>query len=92
MPYVDSKQKEEIDSIHIGSFNAKTPGQLNYAITKLMLNYCTNKACDYSTLNAVMGAVESAKLEFYRRRVAPYEDIKIEQNGDVYTGNLYKVK
>ena len=28
--------------------------------------------------------LECAKLELYRRVAAPYEDEKIDQNGDVY--------
>lgn len=32
----------------------------------------------------VLRALKDAKLEFYRRVVAPYEDLKIKENGDVY--------
>jgi len=38
----------------------------------------------YRTMNEVLGAFDAASKEFYRRVVAPYEDEKIEQNGDVY--------
>ena len=38
----------------------------------------------YQTMNDIIGALEGAKLEFYRRVVVPYENDKIEQNGDVY--------
>jgi len=31
-----------------------------------------------------MGALEGAKLELYRRKVAIYEEEKIKENGDVY--------
>jgi len=31
-----------------------------------------------------MGVLECIKQEFYRRAVAPYEDKKKEENGDVY--------
>jgi len=31
-----------------------------------------------------MGALEGAKLEFYRRVVVPYEEKKMKENGDVY--------
>jgi hypothetical protein len=31
----------------------------------------------------VIGALENCKMELYRRKIAPYEDIKIEENGDV---------
>jgi hypothetical protein len=34
-------------------------------------------------MNDVMGAFTGAQAEFYRRDVAPYEDAKIQQNGDV---------
>jgi hypothetical protein len=37
----------------------------------------------YRDYHAVIGALEAAKLEFYRRQVAPYEDGKIAENGDV---------
>ena len=32
----------------------------------------------------LVGVLECAKLELYRRLAAPYEDLKIEDNGDVY--------
>ena len=36
------------------------------------------------TIGDVVNAMECAKLEFYRRVAAPYEDTKIKENGDVY--------
>ena len=38
-------------------------------------------------LNEAIGALECATLELYRRKVAPYEDGKIAENGEVYTVN-----
>jgi hypothetical protein len=38
----------------------------------------------YADYNAVIGALEACKLEFYRRVVSLYEDKKKEINGDVY--------
>jgi hypothetical protein len=35
-------------------------------------------------MNDIIGALEACKLEFYRRLVSHYEDIKIRSNGDVY--------
>ncbi|MBU2542645.1 hypothetical protein KJ785_03735, partial [Patescibacteria group bacterium] len=57
-------------------------GELNYSITKLLL--ALKGAGKYKDYNELVGALESAKLEFYRREIAPYEDIKVEENGDVY--------
>jgi hypothetical protein len=60
-------------------------GELNSAITTLVDNYLKDKGGDrYSHLNEVIGAMDCAKLELYRRVAAPYEDKKIEENGDVY--------
>ena len=57
---------------------------MNYAISMLCKEYIARFGCYYTHLNSVMGVLESAKLEFYRRVVAPYEDKKIEENGDIY--------
>ena len=39
----------------------------------------------YAEFNEAIGAIECAKLELYRRMLAPYEDRKIAENGDVFT-------
>ena len=39
----------------------------------------------YSEINSVIGVLECAKMELYRRIAAPYEDKKCEENGDVYS-------
>lgn len=60
-----------------------TAGELNYVFTKLALRYLTRHGMNYQHVNDVIGALEGAKLELYRRHVAPYEDQKIIENGDV---------
>tara|TARA_Y100000296_G_C5178378_1_gene261563 strand:+ start:2143 stop:2556 length:414 start_codon:yes stop_codon:yes gene_type:complete len=48
-------------------------------------NRKTNLTKDGIDLKArILGAVECAKLELYRRAVVPYEKKKIKENGDVY--------
>jgi hypothetical protein len=42
----------------------------------------------YQTMNDCLGALEGAKLEFYRRVVVPYEEQKKYENGDVYDPSL----
>jgi hypothetical protein len=61
-----------------------TPGELNYVLTTVVLDYLEAHELSYSTINDILGAMEGAKAEFYRRVAAPYEDRKIKQNGDVY--------
>lgn len=81
MPYIQKVNRPYLDD---GSELPSTPGELNYLITKLIINYVNLNECTYQTINDVVGALEGAKLEFYRRVAAPYEDEKIQQNGDVY--------
>lgn len=56
-------------------------GELNYLIT-CILNQ-VYPLPNYREYNEIIGVLESCKMEFYRRRVAPYEDTKVCQNGDV---------
>ncbi len=72
-----------------------TAGTLNYLFTRLSLEYMKIKGLRYQNGNDVMGALEGAKLEFYRRVLSPYEDFTILKNGDVdefkdLDSNLYK--
>lgn len=84
MPYITQRRRVEIDA-HVGEPIA-TVGELNYAITKLVLGYIRlQPKWNYELYNGVIGALEAAKQEFYRRVVVPYEDAKIAENGDVYT-------
>jgi hypothetical protein len=84
MPYV--KQERRLLLIKKTSeFKEKlSPGDLNYQITFLIQNYIDQNKMSYQTINDIVGALEGAKLEFYRRVAAPYEDKKISENGDVY--------
>jgi len=61
-----------------------TPGDLNFLVTTLCVGYLQSRDMSYTFLNDVIGVLEAAKLEFYRRAAAPYEDGKIAANGDVY--------
>jgi hypothetical protein len=60
-------------------------GSLNYAITVLIQRYLKRKGKNYQNMNDILGALDGAGKEFYRRVVSPYEDTKIDDpnNGDV---------
>jgi hypothetical protein len=81
MPYVTQEKR---NSFLEGNGVIETPGDLNFVITKVCLEYFDNKKQSYQTYNDIIGALECCKLEMYRRSVAPYEDVKISENGDVY--------
>lgn len=81
MPYITSQRREELKDG--GSF-ARDAGELNYVITRIVLEYFCWNGRRYQQINDVVGALESCKAEFQRRIVNDYEDKKIEENGDVY--------
>lgn len=80
MPYIRQERREALDS---GDQSASS-GELNYVITSSIRNYLRSRGVSYQYINDVLGALEAAKLEFYRRIVIPYESKKIVENGDVY--------
>lgn len=86
MPYIKQSDRERLNKkitelAALINFDQRA-GELNYTITKLLL--ALKGEGKYKDYNELIGALESAKLEFYRRAVAPYEDKKIAENGEVY--------
>lgn len=59
-----------------------TAGELNYIFTKIINAYMQSGE-SYQNYNDVVGALEGCKLELYRIKIAPYEDKKRVENGDV---------
>lgn len=89
MPYIDRQSRDKlqpiVDAIRIiFRLHDCTKGELNYLITKTCNEYLNSTKADYSHFNDVLGALECAKLEGYRRVCVPYEDSKRKANGDVY--------
>ena len=81
MPYI--KVEDRYCLLKEGS-PPQTAGELNFMFTRLAMDYLAIQGKNYSTLNTVVGALECAKQGFYRRVIVPYENIKLEENGDVY--------
>jgi hypothetical protein len=79
MPYIEPEKRREI----LEGRAPDTAGELNYSLTVEILDYAKAHN-NYQGFNDIIGALEAAKAEFYRRWVAPYEDYKIAINGDVY--------
>ena len=80
MPYI----KQEDRDIVFENMRAANAGELNFLLTTICLNYFEEVGGRYQQINDILGALEGCKLEFYRRLAAPYEDVKIKENGDVY--------
>jgi hypothetical protein len=98
MPYIKIEDRIRIELLHPEEINLlenginiiellakriETEGELNFVISSLIKFMILKKEKSYATFNSVIGVLECAKLEFYRRKVAPYEDEAIKRNGDV---------
>lgn len=84
MPYIDKERRERIQPyIKEASRNIENHGDLTYAIFLLCLQYMNNHGESYDSYSKCIASMECAKLEFYRKLVAPYEDKKIIINGGV---------
>lgn len=82
MPYIHQHAREFVDLQIPPGLIFETAGEVNYAFTKILKEYLGPEP-GYQKFNEVIGILECCKLEVYRRMVAPYEDTKIVQNGDV---------
>lgn len=86
MPYIDKQSrigwdfwlnnKDKPDFVKIGN--------LNYVISKLCLLYLQEKGESYQTYNDIIGVLECAKQEIYRKMVSKYEDKKEQENGTIW--------
>ena len=81
MPYIQDKSHRAILDNVINNFIKLwvRPGYINYFLFKLAKRTCTN----YEQYRNFIGELEAAKLEIYRKQIAPYEEEKILENGDV---------
>lgn len=89
MPYIKQDRRTELNpEIKILIDKAQRVGELNYIITRILdgyiLKHADKEGIDYGAINAIIGVLECAKLEFYRRRGVPYESEKCAENGEVY--------
>ena len=88
MPYIKAEHRPEIDEEvkPLAEMLGADVGKLNYAITTLLIETIKIQGGpNYGRINALMGTLSCVKAEFYRRMAAPYEDKKIEENGDVFS-------
>lgn len=87
MPYIKQKArkkwKEIIDEIieNLKPLDVtEIDGELNYLVTSILKKAYPPRYFNY---NRAIGLLECIKQEFYRRDVAPYENLKKDENGDV---------
>lgn len=79
MPYILKYRREQLNPRTDTRFNG--PGELNYAMYKLALDYIKQNGLSYQHINDVMGVFACAAQEFYTQIARPYEDKKIAEAG-----------
>lgn len=87
MPYIDAKNRPQLDTLmdpiidHIKSAPLEErDGMLDYVVTRMLKSLYQPP---FFNLNRAMGVLTAIMLEYYRVVVAPYEDEKIRQFGQV---------
>ena len=85
IPYIKPVDRVKFDSAieKLQSQELTSEGELNYILTRVCHLYLEEWGWYYRSINSIVGALECCKLELYRRIAAPYEDNKIQENGDV---------
>ena len=88
MPYIGRKERGQYQEILnelskiIPQDRMSRPGHMNYLVS-LLIEKVYGSSMRYADHNEVIGVLNSICLEFYRRKTAPYEDIKIKEEGDL---------
>lgn len=78
MPYIESEDRERFGTIG----TPRTVGELTYCLSLPVKRYLAARGKSFQTCSEVVTALNCLALEFYRRVLGPYEDTKIEVNGD----------
>lgn len=84
MPYIKPERRKTFDShLEACALNIENEGELNYCIYKLSTLLIERIGESYQKLSMCSSAMEHAKMEWYRKKLVPYEEKKIEENGDI---------
>lgn len=84
MPYIQSKDRQRIDPyIAPLTDTLKTVGDLNYAVTRVALQYLENIGMNYSNFSNLIGTLTLIPMEIWRRIGQPYEYMKQQLNDDL---------
>jgi hypothetical protein len=88
MPYISRSERKQYQEVLsalasiVPQDRMLRPGHMNY-IVSLLIEKVYGSQLRYADHNEVMGVLNCIALEFYRRKTAPYEDVKIAEEGDL---------
>jgi len=84
MPYIKKVDRLKFKKTLEHILPPHTAGELNYCLSCICQLYLLYAGESYQTHNDIMGALSGVQQEWYRRKVAPYEEKKIKENGDIF--------
>ncbi len=79
-PLIDALS-EKIKELHAANPAQTRDGLLNFSLTEVLNQVFPDAR--YTDYNEIIGFLECCKLEYYRKKIAPYEDLKERENGPV---------
>lgn len=81
MPYIAPERRHELREGDV----PRCAGDVAFLAFSAAMEFLDglDRPARFADYAAAMAGLESARAEFYRRRVAPYEDAAIQRNGDV---------
>lgn len=95
MPYINKSQRQELEkmvdeaSAKIKELHASTGNSrgalMNFFVSELMRSVWSDPR--YADMAEARSALQEAHDEYGRRVIAPYEDLKIKQEGDIRNFN-----
>lgn len=88
MPYIKREERKQYQKLVeelaalVPTDRSARPGHMNYLVS-LLIQRVYGSELRYADHNEVLGFLTGVSLEFYRRKTAPYEDVKIAEEGDL---------
>lgn len=84
MPYIKPERRKVFDAyLEACAQEIQGEGELNYCIYKLSTLLIGRIGESYDNLSMCSSAMEHGKLEWYRKKLSPYENKKIEGNANI---------
>jgi hypothetical protein len=81
MPYISKVNRQRLTPQVV----PESAGELSYSISQLIKRFLENgDDVNFQKHAMVVGVLYSLAFEYQRRILSPYEDSKIEENGDVW--------
>ena len=84
MPYIPKVDRPVFDALVDQLPRFKSPGELNYLVTCILIKYVEDKGgVSYTNCSEALGQLGCIHAEYYRRVLVEYEQKKCVENGDV---------